>query len=170
MAMSPAWLCRCPSGPAARVIGITGLGEGAPADAVIYDADLRRDLSQLAAPRGVVLRGKSNSGDPDSRMTRSLPTCRVSTCSPSSICSSRSPCIGWPVLPDPGQGQRRFDRERAIQVIPSCTSSIGTSSPTEERVVPARTLVPSRARTVFGRPVAAGICRPARDSRRGPSQ
>lgn len=24
----------------------------------------------------------------------------------------------WPVLPDPGQGQRRFDRERAIQVKP----------------------------------------------------
>lgn len=35
---------------------------------------------------------KSNTVDPDSRMTRSLPTCRVSTCSPSSTCSPRSPC------------------------------------------------------------------------------
>ena len=38
-------------------LGITGLGEGAPADAVVYDADPRRDLGQLAAPRAVVLRG-----------------------------------------------------------------------------------------------------------------
>jgi imidazolonepropionase-like amidohydrolase len=39
-------------------LGLSGLGEGAPADAVIYDADPRRDLSQLAAPRAVVLRGQ----------------------------------------------------------------------------------------------------------------
>jgi len=39
-------------------LGIAGLGEGAPADAVVYDADPRRDLGQLAAPRAVVLRGK----------------------------------------------------------------------------------------------------------------
>jgi imidazolonepropionase-like amidohydrolase len=38
-------------------LGIAGLGEGAPADAVVYDADPRRDLAQLAAPRAVVLRG-----------------------------------------------------------------------------------------------------------------
>jgi imidazolonepropionase-like amidohydrolase len=31
---------------------------GAPADAVIYDTDPRRDLGQLAAPRAVVLRGR----------------------------------------------------------------------------------------------------------------
>ena len=31
-------------------LGIAGLGEGAPADAVVYDADPRHDLSQLAAP------------------------------------------------------------------------------------------------------------------------
>jgi imidazolonepropionase-like amidohydrolase len=39
-------------------LGMAGLGEGAPADAVIYDADPRRDLGQLTAPRAVVLRGK----------------------------------------------------------------------------------------------------------------
>ncbi|MGH3205853.1 MAG: amidohydrolase family protein [Streptosporangiaceae bacterium] len=39
-------------------LGLGGLAEGAPADAVIYDADPRRDLSQLAAPRAVVLRGQ----------------------------------------------------------------------------------------------------------------
>ena len=39
-------------------LGLAGLGEGAPADAVIYDADPRADLSQLATPRAVILRGK----------------------------------------------------------------------------------------------------------------
>ena len=39
-------------------LGLGGLAEGAPADAVIYDADPRRDLSQLAAPRAVILRGQ----------------------------------------------------------------------------------------------------------------
>jgi imidazolonepropionase-like amidohydrolase len=39
-------------------LGMAGLGEGAPADAVIYDTDPRRDLGQLAAPRAVVLRGR----------------------------------------------------------------------------------------------------------------
>lgn len=39
-------------------LGMAGLSEGAPADAVIYDADPRHDLSQLAAPRAVVLRGQ----------------------------------------------------------------------------------------------------------------
>lgn len=39
-------------------LGLAGLTEGAPADAVVYDADPRGDLSQLAAPRAVVLRGK----------------------------------------------------------------------------------------------------------------
>src|SRR5690242_8021994 len=39
-------------------LGIAGLGEGAPADAVVYDADPRRDLAHLAAPRAVVLRGR----------------------------------------------------------------------------------------------------------------
>jgi imidazolonepropionase-like amidohydrolase len=39
-------------------LGTAGLGDGAPADAVVYDADPRRDLGQLAAPRAVVLRGR----------------------------------------------------------------------------------------------------------------
>jgi imidazolonepropionase-like amidohydrolase len=39
-------------------LGMAGLTEGAPADAVIYDADPRHDLSQLAAPRAIVLRGQ----------------------------------------------------------------------------------------------------------------
>lgn len=38
-------------------LGMPGLAEGAPADAVIYDADPRRDLRQLATPRAIVLRG-----------------------------------------------------------------------------------------------------------------
>jgi len=39
-------------------LGIAGLGEGAPADAVVYDVDPRRDLGQLAALRAVVLCGR----------------------------------------------------------------------------------------------------------------
>ena len=39
-------------------LGLDGLAEGSPADAVVYDADPRRDLSQLEAPRAVVLRGQ----------------------------------------------------------------------------------------------------------------
>jgi imidazolonepropionase-like amidohydrolase len=38
-------------------LGLAGLSEGAPADTVIYDTDPRRDLSQLARPRVVALRG-----------------------------------------------------------------------------------------------------------------
>jgi imidazolonepropionase-like amidohydrolase len=39
-------------------LGLRGLAEGAPADAVVYDADPRADLAQLEAPRAVVLRGR----------------------------------------------------------------------------------------------------------------
>lgn len=39
-------------------LGLDGLVPGAPADAVVYDADPRTDLSQLDAPRAVVLRGR----------------------------------------------------------------------------------------------------------------
>jgi imidazolonepropionase-like amidohydrolase len=39
-------------------LGLAGLTEGAPADVVVYDADPRGDLGQLAMPRAVVLRGK----------------------------------------------------------------------------------------------------------------
>ena len=47
------------SRPCGRIAAeIRGLADGAPADAVIYDADPRRDLSQLAAPRAVILRGQ----------------------------------------------------------------------------------------------------------------
>ena len=39
-------------------LGLAGLTDDAPADAVVYAADPRLDLSQLAAPRAVVLRGR----------------------------------------------------------------------------------------------------------------
>jgi imidazolonepropionase-like amidohydrolase len=39
-------------------LGIAGLTAGAPADAVVFDADPRADLSQLGAPRAVILRGR----------------------------------------------------------------------------------------------------------------
>jgi imidazolonepropionase-like amidohydrolase len=39
-------------------LGIAGLAEGAPADAVVFDTDPRADLSQLNTPRAVVVRGR----------------------------------------------------------------------------------------------------------------
>jgi imidazolonepropionase-like amidohydrolase len=39
-------------------LGLPGLLPGAPADAVVYDADPRTDLDQLDHPRAVVLRGQ----------------------------------------------------------------------------------------------------------------
>jgi imidazolonepropionase-like amidohydrolase len=39
-------------------LGLPGLAEGAPADAVVYDSDPRADLGQLDHPRAVILRGK----------------------------------------------------------------------------------------------------------------
>jgi imidazolonepropionase-like amidohydrolase len=39
-------------------LGLGGLSPGAPADAVIYDADPRSDLGQLDTPKAVVLRGR----------------------------------------------------------------------------------------------------------------
>ncbi|HEY0217718.1 MAG TPA: amidohydrolase family protein [Cellulomonas sp.] len=41
-----------------RWLGVDGLAEGASADLVVYDADPRRDVRVLAAPRAVVLRGR----------------------------------------------------------------------------------------------------------------
>ena len=38
-------------------LGMPGLVDGAPADAVIYDSDPRKDLSVLDTPRAVILRG-----------------------------------------------------------------------------------------------------------------
>ena len=39
-------------------LGLPGLAEGAPADAVVYDSDPRADLGQLGHPRAVILRGQ----------------------------------------------------------------------------------------------------------------
>jgi len=39
-------------------LGLDGLVPGAPADAVVYDADPRTDLAQLDRPRAVILRGR----------------------------------------------------------------------------------------------------------------
>jgi imidazolonepropionase-like amidohydrolase len=39
-------------------LGLPGLTEGAPADAVVYDSDPRSDLAQLDHPRAVILRGR----------------------------------------------------------------------------------------------------------------
>jgi imidazolonepropionase-like amidohydrolase len=39
-------------------LGLGGLTPGAPADAVVYDADPRLDLDRLNAPRAVILRGR----------------------------------------------------------------------------------------------------------------
>jgi imidazolonepropionase-like amidohydrolase len=39
-------------------LGLPGLAEGAPADAVVYDSDPRADLAQLDHPRAVILRGQ----------------------------------------------------------------------------------------------------------------
>jgi imidazolonepropionase-like amidohydrolase len=39
-------------------LGLESLVDGAPADAVVYDADPRSDLRQLDAPRAVILRGQ----------------------------------------------------------------------------------------------------------------
>jgi imidazolonepropionase-like amidohydrolase len=43
---------------AREYLGLPGLVPGAPADAVVYDADPRKDLSVLDAPRAVILRGR----------------------------------------------------------------------------------------------------------------
>ncbi len=56
--LSPHRAIGAASWAARSYLGLGGLTEGAPADAVIYDADPRRDLSQLVAPRAVVLRGQ----------------------------------------------------------------------------------------------------------------
>jgi imidazolonepropionase-like amidohydrolase len=40
-------------------LGREGLTEGAPADLVVYDADPREDVRVLAAPRRIVLRGRT---------------------------------------------------------------------------------------------------------------
>jgi len=47
-----------PVGPVGPVGTGGGLTPGAPADAVVYDADPRTDLALLDAPRAVILRGR----------------------------------------------------------------------------------------------------------------
>jgi imidazolonepropionase-like amidohydrolase len=42
-------------------LGLGGLEPGSPADAVVYDADPRTDLTQLDTPRAVILRGRLRS-------------------------------------------------------------------------------------------------------------
>jgi hypothetical protein len=63
----PDWFGRDPDVPRAVHAGpwiaqhgqfFDGLTQGAPADVVIYEADPRRDLSQLDRPRAVILRGR----------------------------------------------------------------------------------------------------------------
>ncbi|BEL04483.1 amidohydrolase family protein [Actinoplanes sichuanensis] len=39
-------------------LGLPGLVDGAPADAVVFDADPRADLGQLVKPRAVIVRGR----------------------------------------------------------------------------------------------------------------
>jgi imidazolonepropionase-like amidohydrolase len=39
-------------------LGLPGLSDGAPADAVVFDADPRTDLNQLDRPRAVIARGR----------------------------------------------------------------------------------------------------------------
>jgi imidazolonepropionase-like amidohydrolase len=56
--ISPPQAIGAASWAARSYLGLGGLTEGAPADAVVYDDDPRRDLSQLAAPRAVILRGQ----------------------------------------------------------------------------------------------------------------
>jgi imidazolonepropionase-like amidohydrolase len=48
-------------------LGLPGLAEGAPADAVVYDADPRADLGQLDHPRAVILRGRLIRSEPKGR-------------------------------------------------------------------------------------------------------
>jgi imidazolonepropionase-like amidohydrolase len=43
---------------AREYLGFGGLVDGAPADAVVYAADPRQDVRQLAAPQAVILRGR----------------------------------------------------------------------------------------------------------------
>lgn len=39
-------------------LGLAGLVDGAPADAVVYDADPRTDIGLLDRPRAVIVRGR----------------------------------------------------------------------------------------------------------------
>lgn len=54
----PAQAIAAASWAARSYLGLPGLEAGGPADAVVYDADPRLDLSQLTSPRAVILRGR----------------------------------------------------------------------------------------------------------------
>ena len=53
-------------------LGLPGLADGAPADAVVFDADPRTDLGQLDKPRAVIVRGKQVRRSPGSAQSGSV--------------------------------------------------------------------------------------------------
>ena len=63
--VSPHEAIAAASWTARSYLGLPGLVEGAPADAVVYDVDPRTDLSQLDKPRAVIVRGKLVHGRAD---------------------------------------------------------------------------------------------------------
>jgi imidazolonepropionase-like amidohydrolase len=54
-------------------LGLPGLVEGAPADAVVYESDPRADLGQLDHPRAVILRGQLRHRRRAARTAATLP-------------------------------------------------------------------------------------------------
>jgi imidazolonepropionase-like amidohydrolase len=56
--VSPHEAIAAASWTARAYLGLPGLIEGAPADAVVFDTDPRADLSQLDKPLAVIVRGK----------------------------------------------------------------------------------------------------------------
>jgi imidazolonepropionase-like amidohydrolase len=56
--VSPHEAIAAASWTARSYLGLPGLVDGAPADAVVFDADPRTDLGQLDKPRAVIVRGK----------------------------------------------------------------------------------------------------------------
>jgi imidazolonepropionase-like amidohydrolase len=56
--LSPHQALAAASWSARSYLGLPGLIDGAPADAVVFDADPRTDLSGLDRPRAVIVRGK----------------------------------------------------------------------------------------------------------------
>ncbi len=56
--VSPHEALAAASWAARSYLGLPGLIDGAPADAVVFNVDPRADLSQLDSPRAVIVRGK----------------------------------------------------------------------------------------------------------------
>ncbi|MER5705786.1 amidohydrolase family protein [Micromonospora sp. NPDC002296] len=65
--VSPHEALAAASWTARSYLGLPGLVDGAPADAVVFDADPRTDPSQLDKPRAVIVRGKRVHKRPDFR-------------------------------------------------------------------------------------------------------